>query len=470
MANKSALSADKGINKREGRTGRPKSSPLDRARNRALQAKRHLDLAESEFRVRLSDDLSDPERSAKVNAAAELRLKAAEVLNSARMQLSQASAEMKNNAPNALAHFESAKSAERSAWTAFRALPDLGFTQEEWDDPELRKRELGRPQLDVEIKFVRAKLAFDEAMKTLQTEEKRAGVKHVPLNALKDPVKTSRGQGLGRPKLDRLGILDLKLSDLEKKMEIIESELELKGNVVVQNRMGRKPEAPAAKLQRIKKEADEIRKLIEAEEAKLDRKGLLLRKLKKLRDERRRMTLEIKANPNNCEKAQERFDYLSERINERMAELAVLEDGLQPVQKALINMGNRNKPVLTKQPAMQSDFDLASIAVTPSTIVGLVQPEQPLTQPDKILSSEEVDRSTIGSADSSGMEQVSLYLRRAKAMAIVAGIDMEYAKNLEKICQAFDGKVPDSIARTLELDRQKERALVEDVELISQLN
>jgi hypothetical protein len=190
---------------------------------------------------------------------------------------------------------------------------------------------------------------------------------------------------------------------------------------------GRKALAPEIKLKKAQNEIDQIRELIESEEAKLDRKGHIQRKLKKLRDERRRMTLEINANPDDCEDAQKRFDYLSDRINERLAELAVLEEPVQPAHKTPEKMQNLNKPDV-KKPLAQPDFDLASIAVSPLAVSGAATP---------------------------GKEQASVHRRRAEAMAKAAEIEARYAQALEQMQLDLEQKI------------QKERAKIKDIELIS---
>jgi len=425
--------------------GRPKSSPLEKSRREALKAKRHLEDADSEFFERLAlDDESGAERSEEVRQIADLRMKKAAAVNEARKLVSQARADEKSRAPGASARLKAAKAKEKKAYTEFRALPDLGFTQSEWDNPDMRKRELGRPQLDVEIKRVRAQEALKEAMAALKAEEKNAGEKHIPLAKLADPVKSSRGKGLGRPKLDRLGMLDRKLGYLEKKIEQIELETDHQDAANASGK-GRKPKTKKAKLVEARKEAKDIKKMILAEEEKLDPIGRLNRTLKKLRDERRRMTLVIRDSPKNCEAEKVRHQYLGDTIDERLAELQMLEQ----------EKGNASQE---KRPQISAGAPVASVA----------PPEEAGLAPAGVMDNINANAAAARPAEQgSQAHMANVHKRRAEAMRQASEVDQKYAQWIDKLYEDFPEEAASVMAEPLERRRLEERRNIAGIDLIS---
>lgn len=432
-----------------GVRGRPTSTPLEKARREALKARRLLEKANSEFNERMaSDDGSDPARSNEIRQMADLRMKLAAGVNDARKLVSQARADKAKKSPGAAARLSAAKANEKKAYEAFRELPDLGFTQEEWDDPEVRKRELGRPQLDVEIKRVRAQEDLKEAMEKVKAEEVAAGEKHVPLAKLVDPVKSSKGKGLGRPKLDKLGRLDRRLVTLEKKIEQIESEPEIQESAFSSGK-GRRPKTKRAKLIEARTEAKEIKEMISAEEQKLDPVGRINRTLKKLRDERRRMTLAIRDNPDNCEAEKIRREFLGETIDERMAELQLLEQEMAE-NKELQADQEENRFEWKKETAHQ------------------VKQEDDGRAPADVL--ENINPSTAAARPSSQGGQphaANLNKRRAEAMRQASMIDQKYAQWIDKLYEDYPEDAASAMAAPLEARRKEERKMIEGIELIS---
>lgn len=441
-------------------SGRPRLSPLERARRDALKAKRHLEAADSEFNERLAlDGETSDARAAAVKAVANRRMQHAKRVNDARKALSSARADVRDGKAGAKSQQKKAKAEERVEWEAFRKLPDLGFTQAEWDDPAnemFRVREMGRPQLDVEIKRVRAKEALAEALERVKLEEAKAGEKHIPLSKLKDPVKTSRGPGIGRPKLDSLGIMDRKIALLEKKIGRIEAgkDVRRKPGTKISPRALTKEQ----KIERATKEIEQLRALIAKGEAELDARGKLARKLKGLRDERRRVTIAIRDAEGPTEDLERRHEELAVMIGQKIEQIDALD--AQAVEE---------KDTAAEAPAeaVQAQHSPEEGSAAESTKTAKAPPIDRKVAAKGAKKSEPTSVRP-GKGVAMGISPQMLR-QRSELRSKIAKIEERYAQIIEKLFSEFEPEIAVSLAESVEGRREEElskvRAEAEALEL-----
>lgn len=397
--------------------GRPKATPLERARREALKAKRLLDKADSEFRELLQPDPNDPPGQHEARLAnANQRMRLAERLNDAQKAVAEARADLANGVPGAGARLRAARTEERRHWMAFRALPPLGGAEGE---APLRRR--GRPQLDVEIKRVRAREALDAALAEVRRQERAAGEKHIPLDQLPALRSVSNGRGPGRPKLDRLGLLDRQLSRLEKQIAAVRRAARQTdadaASRAPQRGVGRAA-SPEARLRELREMALVVRERIAAAEARLDAPGRIRRELKKLRDERRRMTVAIRDDPGGSLSEQQRKAQLTAQID-------ALVERLEDIERA---------------PAGAEPADDTDAAPAPA----------------------------VASPPPAPSDRVALARRRAQVQAQVAAIEARYAELVAKLYQDFPEPVANRLVEAVEQQRKQERSRVDGIELIEE--
>lgn len=207
--------------------------------------------------------------------------------------------ELKANADPELAErIEALKVQEAQLYTDIYKLPELGATEKEWEEdfaPEDKVRGLGRPGLLPEMKMIRAENAMQEAQTHLHALEKweDAQAFNVVAAATEKLARSIVIRQPGKPKLDELGKLDHELTSAQRRREVILNKKNAKATILSRNGvpMGRKATSPQVKLKTINSEIKDIKASIAAEEAKLDEIGLLKRKVKKIRDQARRLKL-----------------------------------------------------------------------------------------------------------------------------------------------------------------------------------
>jgi hypothetical protein len=415
---------------RAARPGRPALSPLEKARREALKALRKVELIDSEFHGYIDSNSNDPVWAEEIRCLADDRMKAARALCDAQDQLSLARAALRRDEPDARARLDLAKNAEKIARASFHALPELRVTREEWKEPGVRSlSRVGRPKLDIEIRRVRAQDTLEAAIELVKKEEEAAGVEHAPISQLSRLV-VSNGAGLGRPNLDELGKLDLKLSKLLRKIEQLKNLRPPQKTKVP--RPGPKPTPLSTKLAKTQMEADRVQRQIKDIEQKLDRKGQLKRRIKLKRDERRKMTLAIKAAPGNSTTEQALYSKLSNEIDNYLNELAEIEAqekaSPNPLERypKVNDSGVEAVALKATVPIPFPNFDPIVVAVNPHTALG--------------------------------DDDASLQERRALALAAVAEIDTKYAQDVSKVYAQFDPETATKLVDTLDEKRWKDRA------------
>lgn len=450
--------AKAGIRRKQG-PGRPETPPLERARRQALKAKRQLEAFRSEFDEAMALDARSESEAEEVKALADKRLAAAKKVNDVLKTLKAARKDSANKVAGAATRLKAAKAKEKKARQELRSLPFLGFTQAEWDEGGIHTAQTGRPQLETEIKLIRAQEDLDEAMEDVLAQEKAAGVKHIPLSELKDPVKASKGKGLGRPSLDPLGILDRNLSEIERKIARIQEEDPEPKKASGETR-GRKPKTKAAKLKEARQKAATIRKQIELKEAELDDIGRIERELKKFRDERRRMNLVIRDYPENCEVERNRSQYLSDLIEEKEAELSVLreESGLKQGKSAKKQVKRKPKvaakskrapkPAVEDNTKVEVDLNTINTEVSAATTKGASKPNDPAE-----------------------MSESQLAKLRLEAKQKAIAIEAKFLAKLEAIenNSAFDEDETADMIEVVKKKFAKERSNIENINLIDGL-
>lgn len=442
-----------------GRTGRPKLPLLEKLRRDALAALRRLEEVDSQFNERVGAADDDKARAKKLLKVAELRMAKAAEVNKAREKVRQARADVAAGTPGSKARLDAIKAKEEALTRQLREMPELGFTQEEWNDPEIRAmipKETGRPQLEIEVRRVRAQAELDQAIEALRAEEKAAGVPHVDLATLKDPVKESAGQKIGRPKLDALGLLDRRYVAMQKKIERLKEEA-ANGVVPVRGK------TPAAKVREAMQELAMIQQEIEQAESKLDAVGRLQREVKRMRDERRRCKLVMNERPDDCEAERQRRAYLRVEIDRKLAQITQLGGvDLEPEKPEApdpMPAPVAAKPVTATAPRVTAPKAAAPKSEAPKASKPAPAPA-PVVVPTKAAGA--------AAAADSPRARAELIRRRAEVQARLSEIDTKYATIIANYYETLDEETANELAEVTEKKRLQERSKVEGIELLAE--
>lgn len=499
--------ADQGKKVGSAHSGRRPATPLERARREAIKAHRNLEEIKKEFDERLALKGSTEARKEQVLEAARQRMAVARVVTDLREKTRLARQDARNKVPGASKRAKELSKQERAATLEMRDLPELGFTPDEWievRDAIEGSRGRGRMQLEIEVRLTRAEIAYDQAVEHLRSEEKKAGVPHIAVEDLPDPVASAGGKGIGRPKLDRLGLLDRQVAKLERDLEISTKELEDgdKSDQKFVNRVNKR-------IQRTNARLSDLRSTIRKEEEKLDELGVLNRRIKLMRDERRRHTLALNDDPENKELKQ-RHSELGRAVERLVAEVEVLEARLAddgPVEtKPEVTMSEilsaRNPAEVfkkvqkleaaTKKSAHSSvlapaaakaapkDEPAPAVAEVPEV---RVEERAPVSEPEPVAAVAEVPAAqseeppvveakapaapTAEALSEAPESRVEAMRRRAKARAEAAAVEERFVEIVEKLLSSdFDDTTAETLIEAADKKRVEDLSKIEGLDLI----
>jgi hypothetical protein len=208
--------------------GRPRGTILDQLMRVAAGANRDYNHALVKVQERLAVDPDTDESEAKeVHMAAENRMRVAEQLYLCQLRLCSIRRQMRKGLRLVTGkeerELDESIAAERAVWAEYSILPDLGFSEKSWAalPAEFRKRPPGKPRTEVDLKLAQAKHRLQIAVAALREEESKAGIKPVAIADLPDP---QRMLTMGRPRLDRLGVMDKRMHRLELTIDEIQAE------------------------------------------------------------------------------------------------------------------------------------------------------------------------------------------------------------------------------------------------------
>ncbi|MFK4132096.1 hypothetical protein ACI2KR_07335 [Pseudomonas luteola] len=182
------------------------------------------------------------------------------------------------------------------------AMPDLGYTQAEWDSrtDSSVKKSVGRPAVSIEQNIIRTRKEVEELMAKIQEMDPHADLDEV-FEMAKDPNVVDKKNG--RPKNDALSNLDYDLKMIRQKIHYITSgeaqkhiEERLKNSIYSDSgkRLGRNFQDPSVKLQKYREKEARIMSLIQKAESQLSGTDLINRQIKLKKDERNVLRREIK--------------------------------------------------------------------------------------------------------------------------------------------------------------------------------
>lgn len=346
--------------------GRPASTPFQTAKREAIKAARDMLLVEQELQDSLCLEDADEARITEVKSIARDRLTVAARLVKVLDTKIEVSHELKNakrqEDQRALTRKVSTlRTQEGQLYKQLWTLPELGATQDEWDndyDESMKKRPLGRPGLTVEVRVVRARLRAEETEREFRKLEVDSGSRpplDITEEAKRKLVSKGRKTSPGKPRLDELGKLDKRLQLIDRKIEAIEAEKDVKAQVKKSSNgvsLGRKRKSKDEKIAPLRADRAVVVGMIEQAEKILSDSAKAKRMVKSLRDQARR--IKLKANEESdqtaklalltkyqnlrdqAKKTEESADTLSQiEEMERLSESKKVPENLKPSQAKL---------------------------------------------------------------------------------------------------------------------------------------
>lgn len=287
---------------KKGSKGRPKEDELSLARKSAVRAENKKIKMESAFKDAIFVGQTDVDKESpeiiELTENAEKRFEIARELTSIRMRkytLSQSLKELDDSSGDQANMLKGAINACKTQNTRLRnemlEIPRLGISNNEWESMTRADRNLdvGRPKLTLEERCAHAFYEADTAIQTLNMLEVDRGLPVTKRESLStEGTSKEVTKRIGRPSLNKLGILDKELKFVGRKIkDLYIDQMKRAGDAPSKNTAGRKAVPFKEKMRILRTEYARLTKAIAEEESELEGIALIERELKVLKDRRR---------------------------------------------------------------------------------------------------------------------------------------------------------------------------------------
>jgi len=335
---------------KEDLRGRPALSPLEKAKRLAIKSVKLCNEVENEYNSMIS--LSDEERKTahgkQVLNVAESRMDMAHKLLLILNKIDAVSASTRESSV-----LMSLREQRQILNEQIYQLPPLSCTYNEWEalSSEEKKMELGRPRMPLEVNLIRARINADNAIYALNKLEKEAGLEITNVKTLVKNESTTEssintdetaGKEPGRPRLDRLGLLDKELKIIKSKIEYIKSgQAAIDQEIKLQNvkksssgkPLGRPFESLDDKLNGFLEEERNIVRQISIFTSKLTNEDKINRQLKLVRDElKEHKSLMLKQDLNPLVPGNTKMHAQLKALETKIDQLIEIRDGKKPAK------------------------------------------------------------------------------------------------------------------------------------------
>jgi|GEM_PF-3307034 len=205
--------------------GRPKASPLTKAKNNAIYSLKKLDeLTQKKDELIMYNEEKDiPEVKNIFEQRIGIAKKIEEIL------VEKKSLNKSSMPKQAIAkRKKELKENESQLLKQIYELPDIGVTYAAWEqfDDSVKGMPLGRPPLLEEVKLIRASKEFKENYKIYQNLTEKYHVDLESVEDLRDEYSLIQNEkSMGRPKRSKINVLDNKLKKIDKKISKIQENI-----------------------------------------------------------------------------------------------------------------------------------------------------------------------------------------------------------------------------------------------------